>query len=137
MSFSPRDWTKSSIFLLDILPISFATKVLVITSSFFDNWSKILKASLSPPSAKIAISFKPSSSYLIFSSSQTNLSLSTMSLSVILWNSNLWHLETIVIGTLSKFVVARINITCSGGSSKVSNNALKALWLNIWTSSII
>ena len=102
-----------------------------------DNWSKILKASLRPPSANVAISCNPSISYSIFSSSQTNFNLSMISWSVIRWNSNLWHLETIVIGTLSKLVVANINITCSGGSSKVSNNALKALWLNIWTSSII
>ena len=34
-------------------------------------------------------------------------------------------------------VVAKINTTCEGGSSKVKSNALKALVLSIWTSSII
>ena len=34
-------------------------------------------------------------------------------------------------------VVAKINTTCDGGSSKVKSNALKALVLSIWTSSII
>ena len=34
-------------------------------------------------------------------------------------------------------VVAKINIACAGGSSNVFKNALKALALNMWTSSTI
>ena len=51
--------------------------------------------------------------------------------------SNLWHLERIVAGNFCGSVVAKINFTCSGGSSNVFNNALKAPVDSICTSSII
>ena len=37
-----------------------------------------------------------------------------------------WLREVMVIGTLYASVVAMINTTCSGGSSRVFNSALKA-----------
>ena len=56
---------------------------------------------------------------------------------LILDKSNLWHLETTVIGIFLISVVANINFKYSGGSSKVFNKALKACLLSMWTSSII
>ena len=55
----------------------------------------------------------------------------------ILLKSNLWHLERIVAGNFWGSVVAKINLTCSGGSSNVFKSALKAPVDNICTSSII
>ena len=40
--------------------------------------------------------------------------------------SNRWHRESTVIGTLRISVVAKMNFTCSGGSSSVFNSPLKA-----------
>ena len=42
-----------------------------------------------------------------------------------------------MIGTLLASVVARIKITCLGGSSRVFKSALAADLLSIWTSSIM
>ena len=55
----------------------------------------------------------------------------------ILLKSYRWHRLKIVIGILCASVVARINITYSGGSSNVFNNALNAPIDSICTSSII
>jgi len=60
-----------------------------------------------------------------------------MSISEILLKSYLWHLEIIVSGTLFVSVVASINFTNSGGSSRIFKRALKAHFDNICTSSII
>jgi hypothetical protein len=37
-----------------------------------------------------------------------------------------WHRDKTVIGSFSGSVVQKMNFTCSGGSSSVFNNALKA-----------
>ncbi len=47
------------------------------------------------------------------------------------------HRERIVIGILWGSVVAKINMTWAGGSSRVFKRALKAAVLSIWTSSMI
>ena len=39
---------------------------------------------------------------------------------------NCWHRDLMVAGTLCSSVVARMNIRCSGGSSKIFSRALKA-----------
>ncbi len=44
----------------------------------------------------------------------------------ILLKSNLWHLESIVVGSFCGSVVASTNFTCSGGSSNVFKSALNA-----------
>ena len=49
-----------------------------------------------------------------------------MSLSLSLVKSYLWQRERMVGRILCGSVVAKINITCSGGSSNVFNKALKA-----------
>ena len=99
--------------------------------------SNMLKASLIAPSANDAIVF--SASFVIFTllSLQTYSSQLAILLSDIFLKSNLWHLDKIVAGNFWGSVVANINLTCSGGSSNVFNNALKAPVDNICTSSII
>src|SRR5213595_2092255 len=51
--------------------------------------------------------------------------------------SNRWQRERIVGSTFSGSVVANMNFTCSGGSSSVFSNALKAAVESMWTSSMI
>ena len=51
--------------------------------------------------------------------------------------SKRWHLEMMVAGTLWMSVVAKINLTCSGGSSRVLRRALKAPVESMWTSSMM
>ena len=48
-----------------------------------------------------------------------------------------WHRERMVAGTLCSSVVARMNIRCSGGSSRIFSSALKAGVESICTSSMI
>ena len=47
------------------------------------------------------------------------------------------YLDKIVVGIFLTSVVAKINLTWGGGSSKVFNSPLKAAVDNIWTSSMI
>ena len=51
--------------------------------------------------------------------------------------SKRWHLEMIVFSSFWGSVVARIKMTCSGGSSSVFNSALAALEESWCTSSMI
>ncbi len=46
-----------------------------------------------------------------------------------------WHLDMIVLGILCLSVVAKIKITCAGGSSKVLRRALNAAFESMWASS--
>ena len=55
----------------------------------------------------------------------------------ILRRSNRWQRESTVTGTLRISVVAKMNFTCSGGSSSVFNSALKAEVLSMCTSSMM
>src|SRR5262245_62497054 len=50
---------------------------------------------------------------------------------------NCWHLERIVAGTLCRSVVAMMNMTCGGGSSRIFSNALKADVDSMCTSSMM
>ena len=99
--------------------------------------SKILIASLIAPSESIAINSNASLEICILLSLQIISNLFIISCVDILLKSNLWHLERIVAGSFCGSVVAKINLTCSGGSSNVFNNALNAPVDNMWTSSII
>ena len=49
----------------------------------------------------------------------------------------LWQRDRIVAGTFCSSVVARINIRCAGGSSKIFSRALKAAMESICTSSMM
>ena len=49
--------------------------------------------------------------------------------------SKRWQRDSTVTGTLRISVVAKTNLTCGGGSSRVFSNALKALRDSMWTSS--
>ncbi len=51
--------------------------------------------------------------------------------------SNRWHRERIVIGIFVGSVVQKMNLTCSGGSSRVFSRALKASRVSMWTSSMM
>ncbi len=51
--------------------------------------------------------------------------------------SKRWHRDRTVIGIFSGLVVQKMNLTCSGGSSKVFNRALNASFVSMWTSSIM
>ena len=48
-----------------------------------------------------------------------------------------WQRERMVAGTLWSSVVARMNIRCSGGSSRIFSRALKAEIESMWTSSMM
>ena len=73
----------------------------------------------------------------MFSFPQTYSRRENISSGVMLWNGICWHLERIVTGTLCGSVVAMMNITCSGGSSRVFRSALNAPCDNMCTSSMI
>ena len=53
------------------------------------------------------------------------------------WKLNCWQRLLMVAGTFWVSVVAKMNTTYSGGSSIVLRRALKALWLSMWTSSMM
>ena len=99
--------------------------------------SRMLIPSLIAPSDSTAIVFSASSEIVTPISFVIIFSLFLMSSFDIFLKSNLWHLESIVAGNFCGSVVAKINLTCSGGSSNVFNRALNAPVDNMWTSSII
>ena len=100
-------------------------------------WSSSDKASRTDPSAARAITCKASGAASIASRVQmlarwvANTSLSTRR------RSKRWQRDRMVTGTLRISVVAKMNFTLSGGSSSVFNNALKALFDIICTSSMM
>ena len=53
------------------------------------------------------------------------------------WKLNCWQRLLIVAGTFCVSVVAKMKTTYSGGSSIVLRRALNALWLSMWTSSMM
>ena len=119
------------------IPTNSFTKSSVIFPSSCMHLSNMLRASLIAPSANIAISFFASGVISILLCSHTKFNLFSMLSFDIFLKSNLWHLDNIVAGNFCGSVVAKINFTCAGGSSKVLSNALKAPVESIWTSSII
>lgn len=118
------------------------TKSFTKSSSIFSfpsckHLSKMLRASLIAPSAKIAINFNASLVISMLLCSHTYFNLLLIFSFDIFLKSNLWHLESIVAGSFCGSVVASINFTCAGGSSNVFSSALNAPVDNICTSSII
>ena len=99
--------------------------------------SSILSASLAAPSDNVAIRFNAGSVICILLSLHTIFILFIKSSFDIFLKSNLWHLESIVVSNFCGSVVASINFTCSGGSSRVLSSALNAPVESMWTSSII
>ena len=73
----------------------------------------------------------------MFSFSATPFRWLMMFCTDILSKSYIWHRERIVGRILFFSVVARMKITCEGGSSNVFRNALKASFDSMWTSSMI
>ena len=89
------------------------------------------------PSAVFAIYRRAFSSTCTPSASVTSRSLSAMVSMDIRLKSYLWHRERMVIGSLCTSVVARMNMTYEGGSSRVFSSALNAPVESICTSSMI
>ena len=94
-------------------------------------WSRRDVASLAEPSAALVIIRRASSETFTPSEPAIFLSSSIISSGSILLRSNLWQRDRTVTGTFRISVVAKINFTCSGGSSSVFNSALNALLDNM------
>ncbi len=60
-----------------------------------------------------------------------------MTFGLMLPKSNRWHRDWIVAMTLLGSVVAKMNFTCSGGSSSVLSRALNAAVVSMCTSSMM
>ena len=101
------------------------------------HFSNKFSAFLRLPFAWDAIIFAFSAFNIIFSFFAILVNFADILFSSIDLNSTIWHLDKIVCGIFCGSVVTRITIKCSGGSSKVFNNALKECLLNICTSSKI
>ena len=99
-------------------------------------WSSSEVASRAEPSAARAISASASSGTAVPSAWAIPRSISIIRSGVIRLRSNLWQRLSTVTGTLRISVVAKMNFTCSGGSSRVFSSALNALVESMWTSSM-
>ena len=99
--------------------------------------SRIESASRMAPSARRPISSAAAGSRSIFSSPATYSSRPAISLAVIREKSYRWQRDRMVAGTFCTSVVARMKMTCSGGSSIVLSRALKAEVESMWTSSMM
>ncbi len=89
------------------------------------------RASRNAPSASKAINWAPPSSILYPSFLAIFFICSDKIASFGFLKMKLWQRETIVSGTFSISVVAKIKITCSGGSSIVLSSAFQASLVNI------
>ena len=101
------------------------------------HWSSRDRASRMAPSATRAMSSAASwsswaSSFPAISSSRPAMASGSMR-----WKSNRWHRDKMVGSSLWTSVVARMNTTWAGGSSKVLSRALKAATESMCTSSMI
>ena len=101
------------------------------------HWSSRLSPSRRAPSARRLRASAPSRVSGIFSCSATKDSRLAMSWGMMRLKENRWHRERMVAGTLCSSVVARMNIRCSGGSSRIFKRALKAGVESMCTSSMI
>ena len=131
-----------SIILFINVVLGIPTKSFTFSSSMLfspscTHLSSIESASLIAPSESAAITFSAPSVACILLSLHTTSSLFMIFSFEILLKSNLWHLDNMVAGNFCGSVVASINLTCSGGSSSVFSNALKAPVESMCTSSII
>ena len=98
-------------------------------------WSKSVNASLTDPDAASAISSMLSWSKLIFSDSKIIFKWLIRTVPPTVLRFNCRHRDWTVFGSFSGFVVARINTTCFGGSSRFLSKALKLSVVSIWASS--
>ncbi len=94
-------------------------------------------ASRAEPSAARAISASASSGTDSFSAAHTLCNSFCVSSAPKRRKSKRWQRDKTVTGTCRISVVAKMNLTCSGGSSKVFSKPLKAAFESICTSSII
>ena len=101
------------------------------------HWSRILNASRKPPSAWTAMRRAALSSKAKPSLSATYCNRCAISSDVIRLNVYRWQRDTMVTGSFSISVVAKMNITWSGGSSIVFNRAFHASLVSIWASSMM
>ena len=88
------------------------------------------------PAAARAMRNRASSWASTFSALQIAFRCAAMSRVGMLRKSNRWQRERIVAGIFSGSVVAKMNLTCGGGSSSVLSSALKASRVIWWTSSM-
>ena len=100
-----------------------------------EHWSSRLSASRMPPSASRASSLAAPSVRAMFSRPATYLSRLVMTSASSRRKLKRWQRERIVAGTFRSSVVARMNMRCSGGSSRILSRALKALAESMCTSS--
>ena len=100
-------------------------------------WSKIDRASRMAPSAFCAITLSAAGSAAMPSLPAMYFSWSTMSGMVMREKSYIWQRDNIVGRILCFSVVARMNIACDGGSSRVFRNALNAAVESMCTSSMM
>ena len=125
---------------LSTVPVILSTSCELISLSppeIAEIWSRSDKASRKAPSDLEAMRRRASSVALMPDLPQTSLSLPEIRSSGILLKSYLWHLEMMVAGILSDSVVAKMKITCFGGSSIVLRRALNAPLESMWTSSMM
>ena len=71
------------------------------------------------------------------SCSQTHRTRAAMTEGLMRRKSNRWQRERMVAGILCTSVVARMKMTCSGGSSMILSRALNAPTLSMWVSSMM
>ena len=100
-------------------------------------WSRSEVASRAEPSAARAISASAASSICPPSASAMRRSMATMSSGSMRRRSNRWQRDNTVTGTLRISVVAKMNFTWRGGSSRVLRSALNAEALSMCTSSMM
>ena len=109
----------------------------VVPSPWLIAWSSRLVASRAEPSAARTISASAPSSMAAPSASAMRRRRASMSSGSIRRRSKRWQRLRTVTGTLRISVVAKMNFTWGGGSSRVLRSALKAEVLSMCTSSMI
>ncbi len=100
-------------------------------------WSSIESPSRTEPSAARAIRASASGEISTFSASAIFAKWATSTSCGTRLRSKRWQRDRTVTGTLRISVVAKMNFTCSGGSSRVFRSALNALSDSMCTSSMM
>ena len=109
----------------------------ILPSQWAIAWSSIDSASRTEPSAARAMSASAPASAAAPSLARMSSRWRTSASASIRRRSKRWQRDTTVTGTLRTSVVAKMNVTCGGGSSRVFNSALKACFESMWTSSMM
>ena len=105
--------------------------------SFPQHWSSSVSASRIPPSAMRASSAAASGCRSRCSCCATKFRRAVIVSTGMRLKLCRWQRDKIVAGTLCSSVVARMNMRCSGGSSRIFSRALNAELLSMCTSSTI